>query len=130
MGFYDYDTYIPELVTNLNFNTDMYYNGNIVGEDNMKVNVQSGTLTYEGTANVVSVQVAEDAALFGGTYTVNDMSSRQHADFAVDDTTGYLISSGTIGASAADKNMTINGKLVSNGNRICMTVWGGKISAG
>ncbi|SDZ78081.1 autotransporter outer membrane beta-barrel domain-containing protein [Selenomonas ruminantium] len=115
-GTYNYDAYIPDLVTNLNFNTDIYYDGNIAGVDNMKVNVQSGTLTYEGNANVVNVQVAEDAALFGGTYTVNDMSSKQHADFPVDDTTGYLISSGTIGASAADKNMTINGKLVSNGN--------------
>ena len=115
-GTYDYDTYIPDLVTNLNFNTDMYYNGNITGEDNMKLNVQSGTLTYEGIANVASVQVAADAALLGGTYTVNDMVSKMSGDFPVDDTTGYLISAGTIGASSADKNMTINGNLVSNGN--------------
>ena len=112
---YNYDAYIPELVTNLNFNTDIYYDGNITGVDNMKVNVQSGTLTYEGNANVVNVQVAEGAALLGGTYTVNDMSSRMGAGMS-DDTTGWLINSGTIGASAAGRNMTINGNLVSNGN--------------
>ena len=46
----------------------------------------------------------------GGTYTVNDMTSN------ADTTTGQLINEGTIGAAAADKNMTINGKLVSSGN--------------
>ncbi|MBE6084088.1 MAG: autotransporter domain-containing protein [Selenomonas ruminantium] len=112
---YDYNAYIPDLVTNLNFNADLYYSGNITGADNVKMKVNAGTLTYEGTANVVSVQVAEDAALLGGTYNVNDMSSRMSAGTS-DDTTGWLINSGTIGASAADRNMTINGKLVSNGN--------------
>ena len=112
---YRYDVYIPDLVTQVNFNTDMQYNGRITGEDNMKMNVQSGTLIYGGTANVVSVQVAEDAALLGGSYIVNDMSSKMHTDFAVDTTTGYVINSGTIGAASADENMTINGNLVSNG---------------
>ncbi|MBQ1614909.1 MAG: autotransporter domain-containing protein, partial [Selenomonas sp.] len=112
---YAYKDYIPDLVTNLNFNTDMYYNGNITGEDNMKMNIYAGALTYEGTANVVSVKVAENAALLGGTYTVNDMSSRMGAGMS-DDTTGWFISLGTIGASAADRNMTINGHLLSNGN--------------
>ncbi|WP_303840205.1 autotransporter domain-containing protein [Selenomonas ruminantium] len=112
---YEYDDYILDLVTNLNFNTDMTYSGNITGEDNMKMKVNAGTLTYEGAANVVNVQVAKDAALLGGTYTVNDMSDRQNADFAADTTTGQFINHGTIGASAADRNMTINGTLVSDG---------------
>ncbi len=36
-GSYDYTAYIPDLVTNLNFNTDMTYTGNIIGEDNLKI---------------------------------------------------------------------------------------------
>ena len=112
---YHYDVYIPEQVTNLNFNTDMSYSGNITGEDNMKMKVNAGTLTYEGASNVVNVQVAKDATLLDGTYTVNDMSDRQSADFAADTTTGQFINHGTIGASAADRNMTINGTLVSDG---------------
>ena len=107
---YNYNAYIPDLVTNLNFNADMVYSGNITGEDNMKMNVNAGTLTYEGQADVVNVHVARDAVLMGGTYTVNDMTSN------ADTTTGQLINEGTISAAAADKNMTINGKLVSSGN--------------
>ena len=112
---YRYDGYIPDLVTNVNFNADMSYNGNITGVDNMKMNVLSGALTYGGIANVASVQVAADAALFGGTYMVNDMSSKMHSDFPVDATTGYVLNAGTIGAASADENMTINGNLSSNG---------------
>ncbi|SFA90768.1 autotransporter outer membrane beta-barrel domain-containing protein [Selenomonas ruminantium] len=112
---YKYDEYIPDLVTNLNFNTDMMYSGNITGEDNMKMNVKAGTLTYEGTANVVNVQVEKGAALLGGTYKVNAIDASKVATGFTDTTTGQLINHGTIGASAADRNMTINGKLVSDG---------------
>ena len=92
----------------------MAYSGNITGKDNMKMNVNAGTLTYDGQADVVNVQVAQDAVLLGGTYTVNDMSSNIHSSYT-DTTTGQLINKGTIGAAAADKNMTINGNLVSSG---------------
>jgi len=112
---YAYDEYIPDLVTNLNFNADIAYKGNITGKDNMKMNVNAGTLTYEGQADVVNVQVAKGAALLGGTYTVNDMPPDINSSYT-DTTTGQLINKGTIGAAAADKNMTINGKLVSSGN--------------
>ncbi|SDZ78108.1 autotransporter outer membrane beta-barrel domain-containing protein [Selenomonas ruminantium] len=108
---YEYDKYIPDLVTNLNFNTDLYYSGNITGEDNMKMNVNAGKLTYEGTANVVNVQVAKDAALLGGKYTVNAMDG-------FTDTTGQLINHGTIGASSANTNMEIKGKSVSDGKLV------------
>ncbi|WP_081798814.1 autotransporter domain-containing protein [Selenomonas sp. AE3005] len=112
---YEYDEYIPDLVTNLNFNTDLYYSGNITGEDNMKMNVKAGTLTYEGTANVVNVQVEKGAALLGGKYTVNPIDATKVAAGFTATTTGQLINHGTIGASAADRNMEINGKLVSDG---------------
>ncbi|MBQ1461666.1 MAG: autotransporter outer membrane beta-barrel domain-containing protein, partial [Selenomonas sp.] len=112
---YEYDEYIPDLVTNLNFNTDMAYSGNITGEDNMKMNVKAGKLTYEGTANVVNVQVEKGAALLGGTYKVNAIDASKVATGFSDTTTGQLINHGTIGASAADRNMEINGKLVSDG---------------
>ncbi|MBQ1613310.1 MAG: autotransporter domain-containing protein, partial [Selenomonas sp.] len=112
---YEYDEYIPDLVTNLNFNTDMAYSGNIIGEDNMKMNVKAGTLTYEGTANVVNVQVEKGAALLGGTYKVNAIDASKVATGFSDTTTGQLINHGTIGASAADRNMEISGKLVSDG---------------
>jgi len=111
---YEYYKYIPDLVTNLNINTDLKYDGDINGADNMKLNVNGGTLNYGGTANVVNVNVAKGAQLYGGTYTVNDMTSSM-ADGFSDETTGQLINHGTIGANSATSDMTIKGTLVSDG---------------
>lgn len=111
---YAYDAYIPDLVTNLNFNANMNYNGNIYGADNMKMNVNRGTLNFGGTANVVNVNVAKGAALYGGSFKVNDMTANMAVGFS-DDTTGQFVSHGSIGASSADATMNINGKLVSDG---------------
>ncbi len=110
-GNYVYDRYIPDLVTQLNFNAqdgEIFYNGAINGFDNMKMNVTSGTLYYGGAANVVNVNVLGGANLFGGNYTVNDMAARMAEGFS-DATTGKFINHGTIGA------MTINGDLLSDG---------------
>ncbi|MBR2773375.1 MAG: autotransporter outer membrane beta-barrel domain-containing protein [Selenomonadaceae bacterium] len=110
-GNYVYTKYIPDLVTQLNFNAQdgaIFYNGNINGFDNMKMNVTSGTLNFGGAANVVNVNVFNGANLFGGTYTVNDMTARM-ADGFSDWTTGKFINHGKIGA------MTINGDLLSDG---------------
>ena len=116
-GKYVYNRYIPDLVTNLNFNLQdgaMLYQGNISGSDNMKLNVKSGDLVYTGTADVVNVNVSKGAGLYGGTYTVNDMTSRMAEGFS-DDTTGKFLNQGTIGAASKDSTMTINGNLVSDG---------------
>ena len=116
-GQYVYNQYIPDLVTNLNFDLQdgaMLYQGNISGADNMKLNVNSGDLVYTGAADVVSVNVAKGAGLSGGTYTVNDMTSRMAEGFS-DDTTGKFLNHGTIGAASKDSTMTINGDLVSDG---------------
>ena len=116
-GEYVYTDYIPDLVTNLNFDLQdgaMLYRGNINGADNMKMNVTSGDLVYTGTADVVNVNVAKGAGLFGGTYTVNDMTSRM-AEGSSDSATGLLINHGTIGAFSKDTTMTVNGGLVSDG---------------
>ena len=115
---YDYDAYIPDLVTNLNFAATMEYDGNITGPDNMKLNVDSGVLTYGGKANVVGVYVDRDASLLGGSYKVHDMSRLVAADFAskLDDTDkGYFINRGTIGAVDSESSMTIDGDLLSDG---------------
>jgi len=111
---YVYNQYIPDLVTNLNFNGDINYSGNITGADNMKLSVIGGRLTYGGTADVVNVKVAEGAYLYGGTFTVNDMSSQLATGFS-DNETGTFINHGTIGASSADTNQVINGNLESDG---------------
>ncbi|ORT98932.1 putative autotransporter protein [Anaerovibrio sp. JC8] len=112
---YDYFNYIPDLVTNLNFNNDnMTYNGNITGEDNMKMNVAGGILNYSGEANVVNVTVAKGAELYGGSYQVNDMSKRMATGYT-DDTTGKFINHGTIGAENGDTTMNIDGYLDSDG---------------
>ncbi|WP_295920071.1 autotransporter outer membrane beta-barrel domain-containing protein, partial [uncultured Anaerovibrio sp.] len=112
---YEYSTYIPDLVTNLNFNTSsMSYDGNINGEDNIKLNVTGGILNYSGEANVVNVTVAKGAQLYGGSYRVNDMSERKAAGYA-DETTGKFINHGTIGAENGDTEMYIEGNLVSDG---------------
>ena len=112
-GKYLYTKYIPDLVTKLNFNNTMKYDGDIDGMDNMKINV-NGNLVYGGSADVVNVTVAKDAGLFGGTFTVNDMSDKI-ADGFTDDTTGKFYNHGTIGSANSDKTMTINGDLVSDG---------------
>ena len=106
---YVYNQYIPDLVTNLNFNGDINYSGNITGVDNMKVSITGGKLTYGGTADVVNVKVEEDAYLYGGTFTVKDMKSKLDTD------TGKFINHGTIGAASADTNQVIHGKLESDG---------------
>ena len=113
-GEYDYTSYIPDLVTNLNINTDLNYSGNISGSDNMKINVNSGTFNYSGAANVVGVNVGNGASVFGGTFTLNNMSGNIAEGFS-DDTTGTFINHGTIGALSADSTMIINGDLISDG---------------
>ena len=112
-GKYLYTKYIPDLVTKLNFNNTMKYDGDIDGMDNMKINV-NGNLVYGGSADVVNVTVAKDAGLFGGTFTVNDMSGRMAAGFS-DDTTGKFFNHGMIGSAYSNKSMTIRGTLVSDG---------------
>ncbi|MBQ1416281.1 MAG: autotransporter outer membrane beta-barrel domain-containing protein, partial [Selenomonas sp.] len=111
---YVYNQYVPDLVTNLNFNGDIKYSGNITGADNMKVNVTSGKLTYGGTADVVNVKVGDGAYLYGGTFTVNDMTA-ELATGLTDKETGKFINHGTIGAASADTNQVINGSLESDG---------------
>ena len=63
---------------------------------------------------MVNVTVAKDAGLFGGTFTVNDMTEKMAEGFS-DDTTGKFYNHGTIGSASGDKSMTINGDLVSDG---------------
>ncbi|MBQ5502795.1 MAG: autotransporter domain-containing protein, partial [Selenomonas sp.] len=111
---YVYNQYVPDLVTNLNFNGDINYSGNITGADNMKVNVTGGKLTYGGTADVVNVKVGDGAYLYGGTFTVNDMTA-ELATGLTDKETGKFINHGTIGAASADTNQVINGNLESDG---------------
>ncbi|WP_297964511.1 autotransporter domain-containing protein [uncultured Anaerovibrio sp.] len=111
---YEYNRYIPDLVTNLNVNTDFNYNGDITGTDNMKLNVTAGTMNYGGTADLVNVNVAQGATLLGGSFTVNDMTERM-AEGLSDATTGKFYNHGTIGSGHADKDMTITGNLISDG---------------
>ena len=106
-GNYLYTKYIPDLVTKLNFNNTMAYDGEIWGYDNIKMNV-NGNLLYGGNASVVNVNVAKGAKLFGGNFTVNDMSDKIAENFS-DDTTGKFYNHGTIG------NLKITGNLVSDG---------------
>ena len=111
---YRYSRYIPDLVTNLNFNANIAYSGDITGADNLKLNVNGGTLFYGGTADVVNVSVAKGASVFGGDFTVNDMTAIMADGFA-DGTTGQLVNHGAIGAATKDTTMNITGRLVSDG---------------
>lgn len=109
-----YNMYVPDLVTNLNFNSTMAYSGNITGADNIKMNILGNDLVYGGTANVLNVNVAKGAGLFGGTFNLNDVSANLAEGFS-DDTTGKFYNHGTIGSAYSDKTMTINGDLISDG---------------
>ena len=114
---YPYSVYIPDLVTNLNFNTDITYTGNIIGEDNMKIFVNGGKLHYGGNADVVSVQVAKGATLIGGNYILHEQNPA--AGFT-DDATGKLINHGTL-VPSADRDMTVTGNLDSDGTFALIT---------
>ena len=116
---YDYNKYIPDLVTGLNFSGEHDYNGNITGKDNIKLNVTAGTLRYGGKANVVSVTVDKDAMLLDGNYTVNKMTNI--ASGFRDDTTGQVINHGTLGISSPDGCVEIDGDLKSDGTLRGMT---------
>lgn len=109
-----YNDYIPDLVTNLNFNGNTEMQGNIIGSDNMKMTVNSGTLRHDGSADVVNVKVNQGATLLGKSYTVNDMSGRM-AEGISDDNTGKFINHGTIGALNEDSKLSIDGTLESDG---------------
>ncbi len=119
--FIPYKKYVPGLVTNLNFNADMDYAGHIIGRENMKMNVNRGVLRFGGAADVVNVRVANGASLFGGSFTVNDMTAKLATGYA-DSTTGQFINHGTMGAASKDTTMNITGRLVSDGN---LRAWGG-----
>ena len=112
-GNYLYTKYIPDLVTKLNFNNTMAYSGDIWGYDNIKMNV-NGNLVYGGSADVVNVNVAKGASLFGGNFTLYDMSENVAEGFS-DETTGKFYNHGTIGSAYNDQSMTINGDLISDG---------------
>ena len=111
---HDYDKYHKDLVTALNFKGNTEMQGNIIGRDNMKMKVNSGTLRHDGSADVVNVKVNQGATLLGKSYTVNDMSGRM-AEGISDDTTGKFINHGTIGALNEDSKLSIDGTLESDG---------------
>ncbi len=110
-----YDEYCKDLVTDLNVNGDFNYSGNITGTDNMKLKInQDATMVYTGKADVVSVQVAEEAALYGGSYKVNEIT--KYASFEPkDDEAGTFINHGTIGPLDENSHMEIEGNLKSDG---------------
>ncbi|MBR3622547.1 MAG: autotransporter domain-containing protein [Selenomonadaceae bacterium] len=115
-----YKRYVPDLVTNINVNANLAYDGNIIGAENTKLNVKNGTFVYTGEANMVNATVAKNAAVFGGNYTLNDMTSKMAEGFE-DDTTGQFINHGAIGAVDKDNSLKIkgagdnDGKLISDG---------------
>lgn len=111
---YDASKYIPDLATNLNFNADLTYDGNINGANNIKMHVNEGTLNFSGTADILNVEVMSGAKLFGGTFTLNDMRF-DIANGFTDSTTGKFINHGTIGAGSPNTNLIINGDLISDG---------------
>ena len=111
---YDAEKYIPDLATNLNFNTDLSYDGNINGANNIRMNVNEGTLNFSGSANILSVEVMGGVKLFGGTFTLNNMRF-DIADGFTDSLTGKFVNHGTIGAGSPNTNLVINGDLLSDG---------------
>ena len=125
-----------ELTTRLSFEgTGLAYDGNIIGADNMRLNV-SGGLVYGGTANVLSATVEKDGSLFGGTYDLIPDGAVRNASPAVGYSLPYKINGsskelknvglftnhGTIGAVDRNSSMRINGDLLSDGT---LLAWAG-----
>ncbi|MDO4179135.1 MAG: autotransporter domain-containing protein [Phascolarctobacterium sp.] len=122
---YIYTSFINDLTTNININSDFNFGNNINGADNTRINVNSGTFSFGGVADVVDVTVASGATALGGTYTLNDMTSKAVAGKENDPafsaaTTGKFFNHGTIGAqrpidAGTPSALTINGNLISDG---------------
>jgi hypothetical protein len=125
-----------ELTTRLSFEgTGLAYDGNIIGADNMRLNV-SGGLVYGGTANVLSATVEKGGSLFGGTYdlvpdgAVRNVSSnlgyslpyKINGNAKELQNVGLFTNRGTIGAATKDTTLRINGDLVSDGT---LLTWAG-----
>ena len=125
---HDYDEYHKDLVTQLNFNGNTEMQGNIIGSDNMKMTVNSGTLRHDGSADVVNVKVNQGATLLGGSYKVNKIPVEKMV-VAEDTETGIFYNKGTIGALTADRNFAIDGDLESSGKLLAFAgSKGGKVT--
>lgn len=141
---YAYTDYIPNLVTNLNFNANMNYAGEIKGYNNIKMNVKENTLNFTGTADVVSVNIAEGASLFGGTYNLQkqevaelDKPSATAINSSIPNTetvvskllysdTGVFVNNGMLGAF--DKDLVISAVNASGEKYAAKLSGSGKIS--
>ena len=92
-----------DLVTQLNFATDLAYNGNITGRENLQININDGKMLYTGKADVLNVNVAQDAELLGGSYKLNKQSNSNYDGLV----TGQFLSRGMIGALTPDNGDTV-----------------------
>ena len=112
---YNYGMYIPDLATRLNVTGDASMEGDITGLDNMELNVKSGTLSFDGTATVTSIEVGKKGALFGGTYIARDVSVAL-PDGMTDDRTGVFDNGGLLIPDGEDMSITAERAFISNGS--------------
>jgi hypothetical protein len=118
--YYDDGKLGTDLLTQLNFNADLAYNGKITGSDNLQLNVIGGKLLYDGSADVVSVKVASGAQLLGGSYKLNLQNSSNYDN----SNSGQFISEGLIGAftpTDGDTEMYIDGDLDAKNSKLQFT---------
>ncbi|MBP5212507.1 MAG: autotransporter domain-containing protein [Pyramidobacter sp.] len=114
-SIYNYSMFLPDLVTELNVTGDASVEGSITGLDNMELNVKSGTLSFDGTARVTSVEVGKNGALFGGTYIARDVSQAL-PDGMTDDKTGVFDNAGLLIPAGEDMSITAERAFISNGS--------------
>lgn len=98
-------------MTRLNFAADeLSYAGDISSTSyvgtSIIMNVNSGTLNYEGTAKVDSVNVAEGAILQGGTYKLDTYGLHIREDISKDNS-GKLINNGMLSAALPNGKNTV-----------------------
>ena len=114
-NIYNYGMYIPDLVTKLSVTGDVAVEGNITGLDNMELAVKSGTLSFDGTATVTSIEVGKKGALFGGAYIARDVSVAL-PDGMTDDRTGVFDNGGLLIPDGEDMSITAERAFISNGS--------------
>ena len=115
-----------ELTTRLSLN-GISYDGDIIGKKNTRLSFAKGTNEYTGKAQVLSVEVAEGAALEGsGTYDLMtpDDAARHTLNYRLQASesqdarklsgVGLFTNHGTLGATTG--NVNIVGDLISDGN--------------
>lgn len=101
-------------LTSLNFNTNLLFNNNILGQNSLEVNINSGKLTLNGIAKVRKFTVNQGAIL-GGNSEITVYKTFNDTTKSFDIADGQFCNQGTIAPGNSIGTIKINGDFVNDG---------------